>query len=102
MAVGRGSPADSSMAGQYTAWNRSTPLPARWIRWPGPAHQRRNARASGPAGRPGRAEVLKPAADEREHLAAAGGGLDPQPPRSDFLRQLAGVAGQAEEPVLLG
>ena len=32
MVVGTGAPADSSMAGQYTAWNRRMSLPITWTR----------------------------------------------------------------------
>ena len=33
MALGGGSPAESSIAGQYTAWKRRMSLPMTWTRW---------------------------------------------------------------------
>src|SRR6202034_3393425 len=47
------------------------------------------------------AEVVEPAGDETEHLIAPRCGLDPEPARADQVAQLAGVAGEPEEPVLL-
>ena len=134
MSVGRASPADSSIAGQYTAWNRSTPLPSRWMRRDAPVHQRprfspstgvvqrgevvaervppdvddlarvtgdRDAPAAGALGAAGDGEVREPAVDEGQDLVAALGRLDADRAVGDEAAQLAGVAGQPEEPVLL-
>ena len=61
----------------------------------------RDTPAAGPAGGPRHGEVRQPAVDEREHLVAAPGRLDPQPAGGDRLPQRHGVPGQPEEPVLL-
>jgi hypothetical protein len=58
-----------------------------------------DAPAAGAFGAAGDREVREPAVDEREDLVAALGRLDADRAVGDEPAQLAGVAGQAEEPV---
>ena len=60
----------------------------------------RDAPAAGARGAAGDGEVLQAAVDERQDLVAALGWLDADRAVGDEVAQLAGVAGQAEEPVL--
>ena len=62
----------------------------------------RDAPATGAFRRAGHRDVVEPAGEEREHLVAALGGLDAQPPGLDGLAQRCGIARQPEEPVLFG
>src|SRR5258708_13152822 len=62
----------------------------------------RNAPAVSPLIGSGDREVGQAAIDERENLVATSGRLNPQSSGRDLVPQPAGIAGEPEEPVLLG
>jgi hypothetical protein len=62
----------------------------------------RDAPAAGARAGAGHAEVLQPAGDEAEHLVAPCGRFDAQLATTHQLAQPLLVAGEPEEPVLLG